>query len=77
MVSRAMVRRIYYNDDKDKFLLVVSNLFGNKKIIAKPGDLVVNNHSFYNHKVGSTKLYISQEHFVKGVYYHWLLGKKL
>lgn len=75
IVSRVVVRRVYYHADTDTFRVVISKLIGNRLLMARPGELSVNkDRKLFSHTLKGQKVYIEPLQFDSAYSYHTFLG---
>ncbi|XP_067932705.1 uncharacterized protein [Watersipora subatra] len=74
IMSRVFVRRIYYNDSTNQFRLVISNVLGNRSRTIGHHSLVPTHGMLITHRLDKDKLFIAEEGFVPGPYYHNLIS---
>lgn len=74
VLSRILVRRIYFNENTAKFRLIRSNVVGNRHTVVKQKSVIVTEgHPLFNHRLDNQRLYLVPESFSNASYHNMLV----
>lgn len=74
VITRTMVKRIYFNEENSTYRLIVGNYLGNRQFSVGPGQVRTYKSGLFNHTVTGKSIYLQYAGFSKLFYYKHLLG---